>query len=202
MDIELALEVLSPDLGDRSEAGRQPRSIEQAIQPAELENRLAKECVERRVVAHVYDSRYHSAREAGGDLGCDSSAARLIEIRHHNVGTLFGKAPGGGLADPAAAPDYDDHVPWEQLGRPLLRDLLFDLAALEWPVLELEDVLLGDELEAVHHLRIRDGLQHGAVAEIRGDGAAFVVKRGDQAYAGDQQYLGPIIERALPGSGV
>ena len=118
------------------------------------------------------------------------------------MGTLLGEPPSRRGADAAAAADDDGDVARQQLGRPLLGDLLLDLPPLQRPVLELEDVLLRDELEAVHRLRVGDALQRGAVAEVGGDRVALVAEGGDEAQCGGEDDLGPVVERALARLGV
>ena len=118
------------------------------------------------------------------------------------MGALLREPPSRRLPDAAAATDDHHDVPGQELGRALPRDLLLDLPALQRPVLELEDVRFGDELEPIHRLRVRDGLQHRPVAEIGGDRAALVGERGDHAEPGSEDHLGPVVERALARPGV
>ena len=53
MHLELALEVLAPDLRDRREAGREAGGIEETVEPAELEHRPAEERVQAGVAPDV-----------------------------------------------------------------------------------------------------------------------------------------------------
>src|SRR3712207_9476403 len=85
-------------------------------------------------------------------------------IRRPPRSTLF---PYTTLFRSAAATDDDGDVPWQELGRALGRDLFLDLPPFQRPALELEDVLLRDELEAVHRFGVYDALQRCAVAEDR-----------------------------------
>jgi hypothetical protein len=73
---------------------------------------------------------------------------RPIEVGDDDVRPLRREALGRHLADPARGADDDDDLAGEELRGALLGDLLLDLPALERPVLELEDVALGDEREA------------------------------------------------------
>ena len=143
VDLELALEVLPPDLGDRREPRRQAGGVEQAVEPAELEHRPAEQRVEAGVVPHVGRDADHPTGELGRQLGGDRLRRGGLEVGHHDVGALFGEASCRRLADAAAAADHHRDVPGQLLASPLAGDRLLHLAPLQRPVLELEDVGLG-----------------------------------------------------------
>ena len=101
------------------------------------------------------------------------------------------------LADAAPPADHHHDVPGQQLGGALPGDLLVHLPPLQRPVLELEHVALGDELEPVHRFGVVDRLERRAIAEVRGHGAPLVGERRDDPEPRHQNDLGPVVERAL-----
>ena len=183
VDLELSLQVFPPDLGDRREPRRQPGGVEQAVEPAELQHRPAKQGVEAGVIPHVDRDADRATGKLRGDFLRDAFGHAAVEVRHHDVGAFIREPPHRGCADAAAAADHHDDMPRDQLGRLLPGDLLLHLAALQRPALELVDVALRDELEAVHRLGVGDALERGTIAKVGGHRVPLVGERGDDADA-------------------
>ena len=196
MHLELALEIFAPDVGDLREPRRQPRRVEQRVHPAERQHGLVKQPAQTRVVPDVGGDAHGAARKRRRHLGRRRVRRGLVQVRDHHVGA-FGREPQRGrAADPAGAADHHGDLARNQERRPVAGGLLVQLAPLQRPVLEFEDVRLGEKPEGVDRLRIRDRFEHRPVAQVGRRGPALVAQRGDQAETRDEDDLRPIGDRS------
>ncbi len=203
VDLELPLEIVPADLGDWSETRRQAGGVEQAVQPAELEHRPSEQRVETGVVPHVGRHRYGAP---GKFCARPPSATRSHCSPSRSATTTWApssaKRSAADFPMPLPPPMITTMCRARSLVRAVPRDLLLDLAALQRPVLELEHVRFGNELEAIDRLRILDALEHRPIADVRGDRAALVGEGRNHAEAGEEDDLGPVVERGLAAFGV
>ena len=175
VDLELLLEIVPADLGDRGEARRQAGGVEEAVQPAELQHRLPEQTRRGwRRPARPPRRRSRARETLPPAPAADPARTLAVQVRHHHVGALLGKALRRRSPMPLPPPMITTIWRGSSLVRAVPGDLLLDLAALQRPVLELEDVRLGNEFEPVDRLRILDALEHRPVADIRGDRTALV----------------------------
>ena len=204
VNVELPLQIFTPDLRQPREAGGLARRVEQTIQSAELQHGAPEQIGQAVVVGNVDLDGDGAAGPRRGRLDLRHGGVRgaQVHVRHHHVSAFPGEAPRGGSADPAAAADHQDDVAGNEQRRPLPRVLFVDLAPFERPVLEREHLRLGNELESVDRLGVRDRLEHGPVAQIGRHRAPLVPERRDHPQPRYEHDLGPIVERALLAGGV
>ena len=202
MDVELALQVLPPDVRQPREPRRQARRVEQAVQPSELDDGAPHQVRQTRVVPDVHRDCDGAIGVRPRDLPGDGIRGGLVEVGDYNVRPFRRKPSRGRVPDAAAAPDHDGDLAGNQPGGALSRVLLVDFAALERPVLERVHLRLGNELECGECFRIRNRLEHCAIAQIGRNRAALVAGRRDHAEPRGEHDLGPIIERVLLEGGV
>ena len=112
--VELPLQVVALELGERREARRQPRGVEQAVEPAELAHRSREEQVEARIVAHVHRDPDRAARELRHHRRRDPLRRWSVQVGHDHVRALLDVRMRRRLADPASAAHHDHHVPRQQ----------------------------------------------------------------------------------------
>ena len=132
------------------------------------------------------------------DLRRHDVGGRRVAIRHDDVRTCLGEPPRRCPPDAAPPPDHHGDVAGDEQRRALVGILLFDLAPLERPVLEREHLRLGNELEPADRFGVRNGLEHGAVAQVGRHRSPLVPERGDHPHPRGEDDLGPIVQRALP----
>ena len=89
--LELMLQVLPPDAGDRCEAGSQARRVEQAVHSAELEHASAEEGIQTGILPHVDGCSHDSARKICREFPGYTLRHLAIEVSHHHVGALPGE---------------------------------------------------------------------------------------------------------------
>ena len=202
MDVELPLEILASDVGQPREPGRLARRVEQAVQPAELEDGPPDQVGQTLIVPDVHGDSDGAVRKGRSDLGRDGFPGHRVDIRHNNVRPFLGEPPRGGPSDATPTPDHDGDVPREQQRRTLSRVLLFQLTPLQGPVLEREHFGLRNELERLDRFRVRDRLEHRPVAQIGRHRTPLVAARRDHPQPRYEHDFGPVVQRALPCSGV
>ena len=196
MHLELPLQVSGLDVHDGGKARRHTGGIEQAVDPAEGQHRLADSMLD---VLETGDVRLHPDAAIGptqvrGKCGCGVS----IPVCHHHAGALSHKLGSRRAPDAAGPTDHQRHVTRHQQRLALALHGLLHLAALQRPVLELEHRCVGQKLETAYRFGVADRRDHSPVARVGGAGTFLVLERRDHPQAGDQHHFGPIAQRGLP----
>ena len=128
------------------------------IDAAELLGDAGESGVHRLAVGHI------AGEPEAADLLGRGLGGRLVEVEHGDGGALRCEGLGGGLADAAAGAGHHRHLAGEGLGHRTLQ-----LGLLQAPVLDVEQVGLGQRLEAADRLGVGDDLDRG-LGEVGGDG--------------------------------
>ena len=130
--------------------------------------------------AHALAVGHVAGEPQAADLLGRRLGGRLVEVEHGHRGALRRERLGRGAADAAAGAGDHRHLAGEGLGHRALQ-----LGLLQAPVLDVEQVALGQRLEAADRLRIGDHLD-GRLGQVGGDGG--ILRRGADAEQADARH--------------